>query len=81
MCNCCGQGFFGHNRVDALHNHLQSQPNHNNVRYKDKGITGTDWMKTLNKRLLVRQQNAWCIQSISAFNGFCKKEGAVGFHG
>lgn len=32
------------------------------------------------ERLLVRQQNAWCVQSISAFNGFCKKQGAVGFH-
>ena len=32
------------------------------------------------ERLLVRQQNAWIVQSVSAFNGFCKKEGTCGFH-
>ena len=32
------------------------------------------------ERLLVRHQNAWVVQSVSAFRGFLKKEGSCGFH-
>ncbi len=32
------------------------------------------------ERLIVRHQNAWVVQSVSAFQGFLKKEGSCGFH-
>jgi hypothetical protein len=45
MCSC-GKGFFGKDRVQKLHAHLQNDSRHNDVRYKTKPITGTDWMTT-----------------------------------
>lgn len=32
------------------------------------------------ERLLVRQQNAWVVQSVSAYRGFSQKTGSCGFH-
>ena len=49
MCSC-GEGFFGYNRVNELHKHLRYYPNHNDVMYKSKKITGTDWFKTFTAK-------------------------------
>jgi hypothetical protein len=46
MCSC-GKGFFGKDtRLQKLHEHLQNNPGHNDVRYKTTPITGMHWMKT-----------------------------------
>jgi hypothetical protein len=45
MCSC-GKGFFGKDRVQKLHDHLQHNPRHSDVRYTITPITGIDWMKT-----------------------------------
>jgi hypothetical protein len=45
MCSC-GKGFFGKDRVQKLHDHLQNNPRHNNQRYTSMPITGIDWFKT-----------------------------------
>ena len=35
-----------HDRLQKLHEHLQNNPKHNDVRYKTTHLTGIHWMKT-----------------------------------